>query len=498
MSTTTKSALLEQLTATDKRTEKINLDTILTKGLQTREGTNPDTVAAYAEIYRAGGSMPPIVVFSDGGDAFYLADGHHRVAGARKAKLEEIEGLIKKGDRRDALWYATAANAQHGLPRTNEDKRRAVTLILADEEWRTYSDAQIAEHAKVSDRLVAKVRKEVGAESATRKGKDGKTRVKPTPPTQIDPAATIDKLVKRVSAIVEAQPVATWNEYGACTNAKSLTICKRERCLLAISIAYDGPECIWRTAYIYQTKTQGGGGPPIRGDGQAHTDPCMAVGLALSHAATHVRDWPKDVDAFLTASVEAFPIPKRQEQSAASDPPSTPPIVSDSPAPDVPPGPEEISPADIAPEGQAIADAAVPPQQPAGSEDLFAGQESERTADPHRNNLRALGLRRVDKQREILQHKMLHNKTTWTGTDQELLTLAMLAGIPSRPVAWIDAVKAQARDMFITVVRAEVADRIRTGEAVNARKWPQLAEICRLFDLDHQAIEIEAERAVPE
>jgi len=32
---------------------------------------------------------------------------------------------------------------------------------------------------------------------------------------------------------------------------------------------------------------------------------------------------------------------------------------------------------------------------------------------------------------------------------------------------------------------------------MNARKWPQLPELCRLWGLDHQAIEIEAERAVP-
>jgi len=182
-----KPALHQQHTPTDKKIDKVDPGAVeAPRTLQTREATDATKVAEYAEIYRDGGALPPIVVFEEEtgeGKAktstLWLGDGHHRLAAAKRADLEEIDALIQRGTRRDALWYAAAANAQHGLPRTNEDKRRAVGLILADEEWRQLSDAQLAEHVQVSDRLVAKVRKEVGAASTTRKGKDGKVRAKP-------------------------------------------------------------------------------------------------------------------------------------------------------------------------------------------------------------------------------------------------------------------------------------------------------------------------------
>ena len=39
-----------------------------------------------------------------------------------------------KGTQRDAILWSISANATHGLRRTNEDKRRAVTRLLQDPE----------------------------------------------------------------------------------------------------------------------------------------------------------------------------------------------------------------------------------------------------------------------------------------------------------------------------------------------------------------------------
>jgi hypothetical protein len=73
----------------------------------------------------------------------------------------EVEADVRQGTRRDAVLYSAGANATHGLRRTNEDKRRAVTVLLEDEEWRGWSDREIARKAGVSNRFVGNVRDEV-------------------------------------------------------------------------------------------------------------------------------------------------------------------------------------------------------------------------------------------------------------------------------------------------------------------------------------------------
>src|SRR5581483_8502193 len=85
------------------------------------------------------------------------------------------EFAVYAGTKRDALRHALGANAENGLRLTNDDNRRKVTRALADDEWKTWSDVQLGDLCKVSDRFVAKVRKELGAIPATRTGADGRT-----------------------------------------------------------------------------------------------------------------------------------------------------------------------------------------------------------------------------------------------------------------------------------------------------------------------------------
>lgn len=178
-----KPAIIEQHTATDKSVVMYDL-ALLTKSthVQVREDQDPETVTRYAAAYLEAENMPPVVVFEekrkDADDRVWLADGHHRVAGAKKAKLAEINAIVKKGDRRAALLYALRANHQNGLPLTNADKHRSVSLMLADEEWRAWSDRSIAEVCLVGANLVGKIRKLLPAEqqSTVRKSKDGATR----------------------------------------------------------------------------------------------------------------------------------------------------------------------------------------------------------------------------------------------------------------------------------------------------------------------------------
>jgi hypothetical protein len=83
--------------------------------------------------------------------------GFHRVLAARQARLGELPAEGRSGQR-DALLYCMSANAGHSLPRSNAAKRKAVALLLADPQWNSWSDREIAHHCWVSCRLVGKVR----------------------------------------------------------------------------------------------------------------------------------------------------------------------------------------------------------------------------------------------------------------------------------------------------------------------------------------------------
>lgn len=127
---------------------------------QLRAAGSEAVVADYAEALKDGAVFPPVVVFHDGTD-YWLADGFHRYAAHAAAGLSDVAVTIRDGSRRDALLHAAGANADHGLRRTQADKRKAVLVLLEDPEWRQWSDRAIAERVKVSHPTVAKIRREL-------------------------------------------------------------------------------------------------------------------------------------------------------------------------------------------------------------------------------------------------------------------------------------------------------------------------------------------------
>lgn len=129
-------------------------------GTQPREEISAPVVGEYAEQMAAGVAFPPITVFHHA-DTYWLADGFHRYQAALAVKHDRIRAEVRGGTLRDAILCAVGANASHGLPRSNADKRRAVSLLLTDEEWRQRSDKWIARQCAVSDRFVATVRGEL-------------------------------------------------------------------------------------------------------------------------------------------------------------------------------------------------------------------------------------------------------------------------------------------------------------------------------------------------
>jgi hypothetical protein len=157
--------------------------------VQARESIDESAVEDYAEAMKAGQEFLPVVVFHDPKTKDYLlADGFHRIKAATLAGHSEIRADVHTGTRRDAILYAVGANTKHGVRRSNKDKRRAVKMLLDDQEWNCWSNHEIADHAGVSPPLVGKVRNSLSGKvfqmdgpseaSDVPSGNDGKRLVK--------------------------------------------------------------------------------------------------------------------------------------------------------------------------------------------------------------------------------------------------------------------------------------------------------------------------------
>jgi len=137
-------------------------------GTQMRAEYNQETVTEYVAVWNSGERLPPITVYFDG-DTYWLADGFHRLAAWRRflgdSSEATIDAIVKPGTRRDAILHAAGANAEHGLRRTNADKRRAVETLLSDPEWSQWSDREIARKCKVSNQFIGNMRRELSVNS---------------------------------------------------------------------------------------------------------------------------------------------------------------------------------------------------------------------------------------------------------------------------------------------------------------------------------------------
>jgi hypothetical protein len=145
-------------------------------GTQPRAELNQDTIAEYAEDMQNGDDFPPGLVFHDGTD-YWLARGFTRTAAAESIGWTEFDYIVRQGTRRDAVLFSVGENADHGLRRTNDDKRRAVLVMLQDDEWGQLSSEIIAKYCRVSHTLVNNIRRSL-ATVASQGGQGSKTSQK--------------------------------------------------------------------------------------------------------------------------------------------------------------------------------------------------------------------------------------------------------------------------------------------------------------------------------
>jgi hypothetical protein len=175
-------------------TRELSIDSIrIDGGTQSRVEIDEDYVAELVECIDA---LPPPIVLVEG-DNFWMADGFHRVYAHRKAGRKVIRCVCRHGTKRQAVKFSLQANSTHGKRRTNEDKRRAVQIALADAEWSKLSNRDIADLCKVTHTLVNKMRDEANGSKKVLKVEAVST---PTDPIDQEPEAK------------EVLPSETWED----------------------------------------------------------------------------------------------------------------------------------------------------------------------------------------------------------------------------------------------------------------------------------------------
>jgi hypothetical protein len=129
---------------------------------QPRVSTFLTVVEEYEIAMQEGAEFPPLTVFFDGAD-YWLADGFHRYYAYKGRGVAEVWVDVHNGTVRDAILHSCGVNDKHGLRRSIDDKRRAVFVMLRDEEWAKWSDRGIAQQCHVTHPFVGKLKAEMAA-----------------------------------------------------------------------------------------------------------------------------------------------------------------------------------------------------------------------------------------------------------------------------------------------------------------------------------------------
>lgn len=96
--------------------------------LQTRAGTDADTIKTYAEAMADGAQFPDVTVFTDG-TKYWLADGFHRVMAAKMNGKTAISADIRKGTADDAVVFGGTANNKQGKRPTRADVQHFLEMV---------------------------------------------------------------------------------------------------------------------------------------------------------------------------------------------------------------------------------------------------------------------------------------------------------------------------------------------------------------------------------
>jgi hypothetical protein len=151
----------------EKETKIVSLkldDIEILDEIQSRVDFNEDTIQDYADKYELGVEMPPVKVVKTKEGKYLLADGFHRYEAVLRdtpSKKATINAIVTTGEIADAQYISITSNTEHGLYRTNADKRKAVKMALQHECFKNFSDRNLADILKVGHAFISKIRQEL-------------------------------------------------------------------------------------------------------------------------------------------------------------------------------------------------------------------------------------------------------------------------------------------------------------------------------------------------
>ena len=167
----------------------VKLSKLEKNGLQIRCRLDEAAIKEYMEAVENGATLPPVTVFSEDGEKFFLADGFHRAEVARRLGQKSVRCEVREGGFEAALTFALSANSAHGIRRSNEDKRNAVKVAWENRKMLfgvdNPSDGMVAQMCGVTREFASsQVATIATCAPSTVVGKDGKTYTKPPVPVR--------------------------------------------------------------------------------------------------------------------------------------------------------------------------------------------------------------------------------------------------------------------------------------------------------------------------
>ena len=162
-----------------------------TKKTQPRRRLQPDVIDSYATALHNGDIFPPIIIFAEqDSERYILADGFHRLAAHKQAKVDKIACDLRDGGLADAVSHALQANRKHGIPRSDGDLRYAIKMALDNPAYEGFSGRKIAELVGCTHKTVQRVKADREVATGATNNPDNKadaeenTRATQQPPDQ--------------------------------------------------------------------------------------------------------------------------------------------------------------------------------------------------------------------------------------------------------------------------------------------------------------------------
>jgi len=138
--------------------KKVNLNDIrIDGGTQNRKVIDQSRVYNMVEMMKEGDEFTPIDTNFDG-VTYWLVDGFHRYHAYKLLGIKEVTIRYVPGTQAEAVIRSYGVNANHGLPRSFEEKQEIVQKALANPDLAGASVYEIAKICRMSQPFVAGVK----------------------------------------------------------------------------------------------------------------------------------------------------------------------------------------------------------------------------------------------------------------------------------------------------------------------------------------------------